>query len=68
MKLSNEAYDTLKWIIAIVLPAFAVLVQTIGTALEWGYTDLTVTIITAVATFLGACFMVSSSNYRKDNN
>lgn len=65
MKMKNETYDTLKWIIAIVLPAAATLIQTVGGAFSWPYTEPTVTIVTAVTTFLGACFMVSSSNYQK---
>lgn len=67
MKLKNETYDCLKWIISIVLPALTVLVQTIGQAVGWGGTDLTVTVLTAVTTFLGAVFMVSSNTYQKEH-
>lgn len=64
--MKNSTYDILKWVIAVVLPALAVLVQTIGTETGWGHTDFAVTIITAVSTFLGTVFMVSSHNYRKN--
>ena len=66
MRLTNEQYDTLKWIIAIVLPALATLISTIGGVVEWPYTELVVTIVVAVTTFLGSIFMVSSSNYQKE--
>lgn len=66
MKLSNETYDLLKWIITLVLPATATLVQTVGESLSWGPTALVVTILTAVTTFLGAIFMTSSVNHQKN--
>lgn len=66
-KLSNDTYDLLKWIIAIVLPALATLIQTVGTSIAWQGTDLTVTIITAVTAFLGAIFMASNTAYQKDH-
>lgn len=65
MKLSNETYDLLKWIITLVLPATATLVQTVGESLAWEPTALVVTILTAVTTFLGAIFMSSSIQYQK---
>lgn len=66
MRLTNEQYDTLKWIIAIVLPAFATLISAIGGVVEWPHTELVVTIVVAITTFLGSIFMVSSSNYHKE--
>lgn len=65
MKLSNTSYDTLKWVITLVLPALATLVQTIGESLSWEPTSLVVTILTAVTTFLGAVFMSSSVQHQK---
>lgn len=66
MQLKNSTYDTLKWIIAIVLPAVVVLVGTVGNALGWPETELTQTLISAVTTFLGTIFMVSSHHYNKE--
>lgn len=65
MKLSNDTYDLLKWIITLVLSATATLVQTVGESLSWGPTALLVTILTAVTTFLGAIFMSSSVQHQK---
>lgn len=67
MKLSNELYDTMKWTITLVLPALATLVQTIGQSVAWEPTELVVTILTAVTTFLGAIFMTSSVNHQKNH-
>lgn len=66
MKLSNETYDILKWIIAIVLPALILLVATVGDVVAWQSADTVVQIMTAVNTFLGSIFMISSHNYNKE--
>lgn len=66
MKLSNETYDILKWIIAIVLPALILLVATVGDVVAWQSTDTVVQVMTAVNTFLGSIFMISSHNYHKE--
>lgn len=65
MKLRNETYDLLKWVIAIVLPALTLLVATVGETVSWEATDVVVTIMTALTTFLGSIFMISSHNYNK---
>lgn len=49
----NKVYDILKWVGLIILPALATLVQTIGTAVSFEYTDVAATVITAVGTFIG---------------
>lgn len=49
----NKLYDILKWVGLIVLPALATLVQTVGTAVGFEYTDVAATVITAVGTFVG---------------
>lgn len=66
MKLSDKAYDILKWIVVIVLPALATLYAALGGI--WGLplvTEITGT-ITALTTFLGAILMISTANYNKN--
>lgn len=63
--MSNKVYDILKYVALIGLPAFAVLVGTIGQATGFESTDLVVTIITAVDVFLGSLLQVSTSSYNK---
>lgn len=70
MKLSNKAYDILKYICLIVLPALVVLVATCGGL--WGLSDDIIKIITGtitgIATALGGTLGLSSASYYKDEN
>jgi len=64
--LSNKAYDILKWVCIIVLPAIATLYM--GLAKIWDLpfeTEIPQT-ITVVDAFLGALLGVSTINYNKD--
>ena len=63
--IDNKLYDILKWISILFLPAFAVLIGTIGQAINFEYTEIAVIIINAIAVFLGAIIGVSSKNYNK---
>lgn len=56
----DKAYDILKWVGLIVLPAVAAFIGTVGTAAGWDGTNLTVTVVTAVGTLLGAVLGVSA--------
>lgn len=64
--LSNKAYDILKWIAQILLPALGTLYFAI--AQIWGlpYGEQIVGTITAVDAFLGALLGVSTVLYRKE--
>lgn len=65
MKMSNTAYDVLKFIAQIVLPALATLWAALGKIWGWPLvTEITATIC-AVDTFLGALLGISSYNYNK---
>jgi len=63
--MSNKAYDILKWIALIALPALATLYFAI--AQIWGlpYGEQVVGTITAIDTFLGALLGISNYNYVK---
>ena len=65
MKLSNKAYDKMKWILTLVVPAGVTLLTTIGTIYGYDFSIVTNT-ITAVATFVGAIFVISSNKYDKE--
>ena len=67
MKLSNKAYDILKWIAQILLPAIGTLYFAI--AQIWGlpYSEQIVGTITALDAFLGAILGVSSRAYKEMN-
>lgn len=65
MKLSNKAYDTLKWIAQYLLPAIGTLYFAL--ARIWGlpYGEQIVGTITAVDAFLGAILGISTMQYNK---
>lgn len=66
MKLSNKAYDFLKWFCILALPAlstfYAVVAKIWGLPFEF---QIPAT-ITALATFIGALLGISSLNYKED--
>lgn len=66
MKMSNKTYDTLKFILLTIIPAFIALFNTLAGI--WGW-DIPVEAITAtisaVALFIGICLGISSANYNK---
>lgn len=66
MKMSDGAYNKVKWAVSVVLPALGVLVGSLGKAYGWGNTDLAVTTITAITTFLGVTMLYSTSQYNKE--
>lgn len=67
MKLSNKAYDLLKWIAQLLLPALGTLYFALAGIWEWPYADAVVGTITAVDTFLGVLLGISASTYNKQS-
>lgn len=66
MKLSNKQYDILKWIATTFLPLFIAFIAGLGKALNWESTELAVTILGLINSFLGGLLGVSSNKYNKD--
>ena len=66
MKLNSKTYDIIKWIVQVVMPALIVAIGTIGGAFAWEHTELTMTVLGAITTFLGASLGLSSAQYYKD--
>ena len=65
MKLSNKAYDILKYIAQIVLPALGALYAALAKIWGFPYGEEIVGTIAAVDLFLGAILKVSTDNYNK---
>lgn len=65
MKLSNELYDTLKWIAQILLPALGTLYFALGKIWGLPYGTEIVGTITALDAFLGALLGISTMSYNK---
>lgn len=66
MKLSNKAYDVLKFIAQIVLPALGTLYFALSAIWGLPYGEQIVGTITAVDTFLGALLGISTEKYKRD--
>lgn len=66
MKLSNKAYDFLKWFALVAIPATEAFWLMVGKV--WGFPYLTEigTTIAAVGLFIAALIGVSSKNYYED--
>lgn len=56
----DKAYNVLKWVGLVALPALATFVGTVGTAVEWAPTTIAVTVITALGTLVGALLGVTT--------
>lgn len=63
MKISDKAYDILKWVAIIVCPALATFLVAMGEIWGFPYAQPVAATITALATFLGAIIGISSANY-----
>ena len=68
MKLNNKAYDTLKWISMILLPATATFIGAVGSYVGWNATDTVVYILVAFNTFMGTLLGISNLQYHSDKD
>lgn len=66
MKLSNKAYDILKWIAQILLPAVGTLYFALARIWNLPLAEEVVGTITAVDAFMGVLLGISSAQYYKD--
>ena len=64
--MSNKVYDILKWITLVFLPALTTLTGVILNCFNIGSTDIVLTIMTAVTTFMGAVLGISNINYKNN--
>ena len=65
MKLTDKAYDTLKWLAIYFIPSLATFVGVVGIALEWQFTAVATTIISAFGAFIAGCIRMSVAEYEK---
>lgn len=68
MKISNKAYDVLKWIAQYFLPALGTLYFALASIWGLPYGEQVVGTVTAVDTFLGVILGISTLQYNKSNN
>ena len=65
MKLSNKAYDVLKWIAMVVIPAAGTLYFALAGIWGLPYGEEIVGTLTAVDTFIGVVLGISTMQYNK---
>lgn len=65
MKINNKVYDVLKWVAMLLLPALALLVQTVFAIWHIPYGDQISATIVAINAFLGAILGISNIGYNK---
>lgn len=65
MKLSDNAYDFLKWTAIYFIPSLATFVGVVGLALNWEPTAIATTIISATGAFIAGCIRMSVAEYEK---
>lgn len=68
MKLNDKVYDTLKWVVMIVLPAIATLYAALAPVWSWPRPEDVVLTLNAVTAFAGALLGISTAQYNKDNS
>lgn len=64
MKLSNRAYDILKWIAMYLLPALGTLYFAVASIWNLPYGEQVVGTITAIDTFLGVLLGISTTQWK----
>ena len=65
MVLSSKAYDILKWLTMIVLPALATAYVGLASIWHWPYADEVAKTTAVVCTLLGALLGISTAQYNK---
>ena len=66
--LSNKAYDILKWIALILLPAIGTLYFALSSIWGLPYGEQIIGTIAAIDAFLGAILQISSNQYHNQMN
>lgn len=63
--LSNRQYDWGKWLVLVLMPALAVLLQGLGDLWNWPEIDRWVSLVNLLTVFLGSVLQVSSYRYHQ---
>lgn len=66
MVLNSKVYDTMKWLVQIVLPAIGACYAALAALWGFPYAEQVVGSISAICVLLGACLRISNSNYNGD--
>ena len=64
-KLSNKAYDILKYLCLIVIPALTTLYVTLDSIFGWGFGDVVAKVSAAVCVCIGGLIGISTAQYNR---
>ena len=67
MKLSNHVYDTLKWLVIVVIPALATAYVGLSAIWGWPLADEVAKTASVICVLIGSIIGISSVNYNKGN-
>lgn len=67
MRISDKAYDILKWLVVIVIPAMTTFYAVLDRLFSWGFAEIVTTISAALCTCIGAIVGISSASYYKED-
>lgn len=65
--LPQKAYEIIRWVVSVVIPALITLYGTIAIVCHLPYTEVVLTIAGATETFLGTIFGINKIAYDKQN-
>lgn len=65
MKIGNKAYDVLKWLCLVCIPAVTVFYCVLDGVFAWGYSDTVAKISAAVCTLIGTLIGISTAEYNR---
>lgn len=68
MKLSDKAYDILKWLVLICIPACTTAFVGLDKIFGWGYGEVVAQVSAIVCTLIGALVGISTAQYYKDGS
>ena len=67
MKIPDKAYDVLKWLCILGLPALSSMYSTLAGIWGWPFAEQVPQTLSAVGLFLGTVIGISSANYNQKN-
>lgn len=68
MRLPNNVYDVLKWLVLCVIPALTTFFCVCDKVFGWGYAEIVATISSAACACLGTILGISTAEYNRENN
>ena len=67
IKLRNDVYDVLKWLVMIVIPAATAAYVGLATIWNWPFAEQVAQTSAVLCTFLGAILGISNLQYKSEN-